>query len=316
MNKRTIYISTASWEPRFLEGARRIIGEGGCSVALCFWFEEYDIRTSENRKAFESEFTHLNPRMEPLRLIPHVQPATQRPIDKSENALWNRIFKIISEHVSDVDSFVFDITTTPRETLWIVLDLLTELKLNGTLVYHRAARHGEWCGGEPCSPHIVPKLGGISHLDQPTKLLVLTGFDEARSEQFITHYEPTETVILLQKGSVEEDPERNQKPHRDRFENRHGCFMEELNSFSPDWGYEALKQASGRIVSGANLILASVGPKTSACALYRLHRTIENSALVYAPCRDYNLDYSEGIGETLRLFWDSEMIGNVPAERQ
>jgi hypothetical protein len=119
-------------------------------------------------------------------------------------------------------------------------------------------------------------------MDRPTKLLILTGFDEARSEQFITHYEPTQTSILLQKGSIEEDPERNQKPHKLRFENRHGCTVEELNSFEKDWGFEQLIQSARKIANGSNLILASVGPKTSACALYRINRQIENSALVYA----------------------------------
>lgn len=297
-----LYIATASWEPRFLEGARRTIKSHGCSDILCLWFEDYAARTEHTREAFASEFAHLKPTFEKLRLLsPCDESGRQTP--SAQIAVWREVFRIISENIIGVDEFVFDITTTPREALWIILDLITETGTPGTIVYHRAESHGEWCAGEPERPHIVPKLGGVSALDHPTRLLVLTGFDEDRCEHFLAHFEPEETVIMLQEGSIEEDPEKNQKPHINLFKGREGVRLMSMNSYSADWGYSALEAPALQLAVGANLVLASLGPKTSAVALYKLHRLIGSSALVYSACKEYNEDYSAGIAETLQLEW-------------
>ena len=113
---------------------------------------------------------------------------------------------------------------------------------------------------------------------------------------------------MLQEGCVEEDIEKNQRPHIDLFTGREGIQMLPMNSYADDWGYGALEGAALKLADGANLVLASLGPKTSAVALYRLHRLIESSALVYSACKEYNEGYSTGIGETLRLEWNPSEI--------
>jgi hypothetical protein len=95
--------------------------------------------------------------------------------------------------------------------------LLTEAGKPGKIVYHRANKHGAWCGCEPDRPHIVPKLGGIPSLDGPTKLLILSGYDEDRSEQLIASFEPDQTLILYQEGLHEENREKNEKKGSSRF---------------------------------------------------------------------------------------------------
>ena len=297
MNKNVLYIVTASWEGRFLEGARRVVKENNCTNALCFWFEDYEARTAEARKIFKQEFASLNPKLEKLRLLG----AEGSPSGNAD--LWRRIFEVLAEHLPRADSFVFDITTTPRVALWIILDLLTEAKIPGIVYYHQAVKHGPWCGCEPDRPHVVPKLGGISGLDKPTKLLIVTGFDEDRSEHFINYFEPTETLILLQEKFLKE-AERNREPHLKRFEGRHGIKLITTNSYTPDWGFASLKSVALEFGRDANLVLASVGPKPSAISLYRLHRIMPHSSMVYSPCREYNEEYSTGIGESMRLTWN------------
>jgi hypothetical protein len=296
MNKNILYIATASWESRYLEGAKRTIPTYQCNKALCFWFSDYEERTQPNRDAFVKEFDALKPKMEKLRLL------GKDGDPQADAALWLRIYEVIKDSLVGVDSFVFDITTTPRVALWIIIDLLSVAKLPGVICYHKALSHGEWCGCEPDRPVIVPKLGGIGGLDRNTKLLVITGFDEDRSEHFMTHFEPEETLILLQDGSPK-DPQRNRAPHLKRFEGRSGVTIRVMNSYSPDWGYSALEEAAVDFGKDSNLVLASVGPKTSAVSLYLLHRRLTYSSLVYSPCREYNSEYSTGIGETMEMQW-------------
>ena len=303
MKKNVLYIATASWEERFLEGAKRVLEANQCTDALCFWFEDYEARTAEAREAFKKQFASLNPKFEKLKLLG----AEGTPPVHAE--MWRRIFEVLADSLANKESFVFDITTTPRVALWIILDLLTEAKLPGIIYYHRAGKHGHWCGCEPDRPQLVPKLGGISSLEKETKLLVVTGFDEDRSEHFISHYEPTETLILLQEGS-ETDAERNRDPHLKRFRGRPAIQMVKMNSYAPDWGYATLEKEAVKFGSDSNLVLASVGPKTSAVSLYKLHRLLPHSSMVYSPCRDYNDEYSSGIGETLSLAWNPKELPN------
>jgi hypothetical protein len=302
MRKDTLYIATASWEPRFLEGARRILGGNDISNVLCFWFEDYESRVAGHLRQFTNEFKHLSPKLEKLRLIRQDSPET------TQTELWKRIFDVFAEEIASVGKVVFDITTTPRIALWIILDLLTEAKIPVTIVYHQADSHGPWCASEPDRPHIVPKLGGISDLDKCTKLIIISGFDEDRSEHFISYFEPTETIILLQEGFPDEDSKRNQEPHIKRFQGRPGIKMQKMNSYAPDWGYAGLEKIAMEFGKDSNLVLASVGPKTSAVALYHLHRRMPHSSIAYSPCRNYNEIYSLGIRKTLTLEWDSSAI--------
>ena len=69
MKKNVLYIATASWEERFLEGAKRVLEANQCTDALCFWFEDYEVRTAEARGAFQKQFASLNPKFEKLKLL-------------------------------------------------------------------------------------------------------------------------------------------------------------------------------------------------------------------------------------------------------
>ncbi len=306
MKRKVLYIATASWEQRFIEGAKRIIEDEECTSALCLWFEDYGKRSATARNEFAELFRHLNPRFENVGVIAHDALGCQGG-SAAMVETWRRIFNVMSEELTTVERFVFDITTTPRAPLWSVLDLLTQAKIPGSVVYHRAGSHGPWCGSEPTQPLIVPKLGGLSRFDLPTKLVVLSGFDADRCEHFVSYYEPEETLIILQDGSSE-DPTRNREPHLRRFQGRSGIRMESMNSYAADWGLSALERLVREFTGKCNVVLASVGPKTSAVSLYIIHRMMSSSAIVYSPCRDYNVDYSTGIGETLRLQWDAEAV--------
>jgi hypothetical protein len=52
-------------------------------------------------------------------------------------------------------------------------------------------------------------------------------------------------------------------------------------------------------LSDYNVVGTSLGPKVSALALYQLARKYKEIALAYAPSREFNPQYSSGIGEML-----------------
>ena len=302
----TTFITAASWEPRFLLGAQRVFSEQHFSNVICFWFEEFADRTKENRELFRGLTEHVHLRDVPLPMY------DSKDVHGSRNTpayaiVWRRVRELFDELNGRVGSFVLDISTMPRELLWIVLDLLCDSNVSGRIVYHRAERHGEWCGAEPERPHIVPKLGGLPVLDRPTTLLIVSGYDGDRSEQFIASYEPQQSLILYQEfpdGVNAENREKNEGRHKERFGNRGANIaLSGINCYEADWGFQVILDAATELTKGANLILASLGPKTSAVSLYRVHRRLDESSLVYAPCRSYNESYSTGIGESLWLDW-------------
>lgn len=307
MKHNTLFITTASWEPRFIEGAKRIILPGNFAASRCLWFEEYGERTAPARKELLKLVAGIDHQEVELQLCSSIALEGSRPIP-SYVTTWKAIHKMMAEVLPKMNSFVLDITTMPREALWITLDLLTDAGMPGKIVYHRAGKHGAWCGCEPDRPHIVPKLGGIPSLDGPTKLLILSGYDEDRSEQLIASFEPDETLILFQEGLHEENKEKNEKKHRLRFGNRQTISFDSINCYAPDWGFARVQEVVSNYASDSNLILASLGPKTSAVSLYRLQRHFPKSGLIYSPCRSYNELYSEGIGETLSIDWIPEQM--------
>lgn len=304
---RQIFITTASWENRFIEGAKRVLHEKKPAFVLCYWFQEFGDRTAQARSQLEQIADGRDVRFVSLPMYSSQRSAEGREVPSYVN-VWKTIRRTIDECRGQFESFVLDITTMPRESLWIILDLLTDMEVPGEIVYHRAEGHGDWCGSEPEHPHIVPKLGGLPSLEWPSKLLIVSGYDEDRSEQFIASYEPNETLILFQEfseGFHPENKEKNERKHRLRLGDRgKGISFKGVNCYQEDWGFEQILTAASEFAQNANLIMASLGPKTCAVSLYRVHRHLRESSLIYAACKNYNKDYSLGISTTLSLSWD------------
>lgn len=303
MSKNKLFITIASWEPRFLLGAKRILDEDNPTSVLYFWFEEYGERTANARSLMDQMVTELPSQVVRLNWGPVTDEVGNKPI-MAHASVWKTVYKALEEALNIGDEFILDITTMPRESIWIILDILADRGHKGVVKYHRAAGHGDWCGCEPGAPHIVPKLGGLPDSDFPTKLLIVAGYDQDRSEQFIAHYEPIETLILCQDGVNAENMQKNIERHKARFGNRGSSVkLQVVDCYSNDWGYSQILTIASEFGAGANLLMASLGPKTSAVALYRAHRELECTSLVYAPCGDYNANYSVGISDSLSIEW-------------
>lgn len=124
----------------------------------------------------------------------------------------------------------------------------------------------------------------------------VTGFDENRCRQAVEYYEPARVVVAAQLGEQYSNDARNvgssiagSIPSTDV----------QVDAFHGDHGYSALREHVEKLARKHNVILCSFGPKPSAIALYRLQREFPQTALAYIGCKEYNVNYSDGLGDAI-----------------
>lgn len=116
-------------------------------------------------------------------------------------------------------------------------------------------------------------------------------------------YEPQKVYLLVQKGEQFNNKQRNDEVvHRGVCEdfglNRDNIISKQIDTYAPDFGFKIVESVI-KEEKQSNVILASFGPKPSAIATYRCYMQHPEIALCYLPCKDYNIDYCQGIGESL-----------------
>ena len=86
--------------------------------------------------------------------------------------------------------------------------------------------------------------------------------------------------------------------YRKMLEKESDCSIFELDAFDEDRGMAAIERQIQNIGSSYNIIMSSLGPKLTAITLYKIKREREEIGLVYTPSRQYNKNYSHGIGRS------------------
>ncbi len=89
------------------------------------------------------------------------------------------------------------------------------------------------------------------------------------------------------------------KAQQEAFKDNKAVQQFWLDAYSADHGIAAISSVIESHAPTHNVLMASMGPKLSAVALYQLHRRNDALGLVYLPSRDFNPDYSHGIGESI-----------------
>jgi hypothetical protein len=282
-------LTVASWEPRFWLGFQQLLNQHAPANVTMFFYAEFSFNSASTR-----------------RMVRELCDSRQIVLRESELSFGDPVssFKAIYRTVAEVnlteESVVIDITTMPREVIWILLDLLDGQAATIDWAYHRPERYNdEWLSRDPDRPRFVPKMGGVPKLGAPTKLLIMSGFDIERTKQVMIFYEPEITLIGVQSGSQFGNQEMNVSKHEREFKHSPGVKLFETNAYSIDQGYSAIEQELRDHVGNANVIMTSLGPKPSAIALYRLHKLHEATSLAYAPSKEFNIEYSYGISNTI-----------------
>lgn len=213
--------------------------------------------------------------------------------------IWQEL-QVCVNSLPPESSIYFDITTMPRNIIWVLLFFLKQRwdKINYT--YHSPEKYAnEWISREPDTPRLLIKHSGIIDLGKHTALLIVTGFDPDRTRQLIDFYEPKYVYLLIQEGNQFDNESRNNTALHEQVcrEEQVECSSILINTYTQDFGLDVISSIIGG-ASEYNLICTSLGPKLSALSLYQCSFKHPDMALCYIPCKEYNLNYCSGIGKT------------------
>ena len=198
-----------------------------------------------------------------------------------------------------VDDIVhIDITTMPRDIIWTLLFFLNQ-RSNHVLIryYQPKSYHGAWLSKEPYSPRLLLKHSGIIELGKPQCVVIITGFDEERTRQIVSKFEPQKVVLCIQKGEQFDNINRNETSKHELICENIGVpdiSSIEIDCYGADFGKKTIDNLLSSL-SDYNVILASFGPKPSAIGVYMSYKEHPEIALCYVPCKEYNKEYCKGI---------------------
>ncbi|MES2661172.1 MAG: hypothetical protein V4689_21305 [Verrucomicrobiota bacterium] len=288
-----ILVTNASWEPRYSLGVERLVKEGEFSKVVSLFCTEFDDRTHEERFQVRSVCSDSS-----VKFLEFGYPL----FDSME--AWRRVSLTLVNEMDGAE-VVIDISTMPRFLIWTILSLVKLQRdvVKSEVIYHKPGSYcGNWVSRDPMEPFLVPRFAGLTKLGAPTALLVVSGFDTERISHLISVFEPTEVLVGIQNGKQFQNEDRNQKVTKELLQEIPEADVFEIDSYQDDCGFGALEAAVAKVVLTHNVVATSLGPKPSALGLMKLNEVHEGIGLVYTPSREYNQDYSEGLGETLRYY--------------
>lgn len=280
-------ITVASWEQRFLLGTLATLEKHSTISKMdMFYYRDYSLWSKYNRDKVEEICKDKN-----ILLTTH-ELSFDDPVLN-----WRTLELVVNESYEQLGPLV-DITTMPRDTIWSIFYFLQERVKYASYVYYKPETYNkDWLSRDPGRPRLAFRMSGIASLGDPTLLLIATGFDVERTEQLINYFEPKKIILCIQQGNQFENIKLNLQRHEQIRSIHNDVITLEVDSYSEDHGYGIYESALREHSLGFNVVLSSLGPKTSSIALYRLAMLNPEMALVYAPSNQFNLDYSLGLGE-------------------
>ena len=287
-------VCVTSWEPRFALGLERTLARWSTNQVLAYFIGEYGERTRKARRALRELVGRFSDVLLCERELRFGAP----------EETWRTLQNDLGAGGAVGRRILIDITTMPREIIWSGLYWLESTSAEVYYVYNRPEQYArEWLARDPINPRLVFKMAGTLEIERPTALLAVTGFDENRCRQAIEFYEPARVVLAGQAGQQHENEQRNIGPGFSA-----GSTVLEhstVDAFGQDHGYSVLRGQVRELSQEHNVILCSFGPKPSAIALFRLQREFPQTALAYIGCKEYNSEYSSGLGEAIagKVVW-------------
>lgn len=284
-----LLITVGSWEERFSLGFQKLLQYAKPSCILMFYYNEYaewseEYRIMAKRQCERQQITLIQKEL-----------SFKAPLSSYKTIVSNT-----EEFVKDSDSMTLDISTMPREALWTICRILTNKKIKVQYTYHKPNEYADdWLSRDPEKPRFIYKLAGISRLGKPTTLVILTGFDIERTKQLVRFYEPDNLVLGIQIGDQFKNTRKNREEHMSGFNRNKEIIWFDVDGFSLEYALASIEKIIDPLVEETNMILASLGPKISALALYKYHQKHPKTAMAYAPSNEFSRDYSKGLKETI-----------------
>jgi hypothetical protein len=289
-----VLITVLSWEDRYFLGLERDLAEYKPTKVILFKYN--NLLTAEWKEDnFRRTKELLGNKLEVIEVN-----------GEFPNKTWD-IFKETFLKFCTKKSVVIDITTMPREAIWLSL---YNCKLNDCethYVYYRPENYSEeWISRDPAKPRLLYKMSGIAQLGVPSLLLVTGGYDIQRLDSLIYNFEPQQTMLFFQDG-IEKRNKDNFKKCQDLFRAKYNLdLLYEYDAYNVEASYDLILEklsmkengSSKSYLDNYNVILNSLGAKTSAITLFNIWLKYPKVALSYIPSREYNKEYSMGIGQS------------------
>lgn len=199
---------------------------------------------------------------------------------------------------------VVDITTFTREVLLILIKVLSLQDFinhfNVQLVYTPSEDYPEWLTK---GVREIRSIFGYSGLQYPSKklmLVMLSGFEMARTEEIIDSFEPNKLILGNASGidainsSLAERAKKNYDYLLDRFEpSIIDTFQFSCKNIIES--KQSLKEVISKYEQEYNIVVSPMNNKISTLAVALLAIENENIQICYASANQYNIkDYSKG----------------------
>lgn len=283
-------VAVASWEDRFPLGTERNVKSYSPEKIFMFYYKEYETRTENNRKKITAICNENNIELHSIRVD----------FEQPENT-WKIFENTFSKEVWNSKKVLVDISTMPRDSIYGVFHFLEHLQAEINYIYYRPEKYNSvWLSRDPIKPRLVFKHSGIVTFGKKTILVVITGFDAERTEQLINFFEPAITLLGFQEGKQFNNDKYNVEKHKEHLTYLTQTKIETffINAYSNDHGFNILEDKIKEHTNDCNIIMSSLGPKLSAVALYNICKKYPQVAIAHASSKDFNPEYSYGIGET------------------
>jgi len=282
-------IAFASWEDRCKEGINREL-QHECGPVLLLFYDEYASRTDQARKDIIAECARRRV------VVSSVAVSQDNPRES-----WKVMMEALPVQEEKPPVVTLNISTMPRSIIWSCLWALDTSGIRVKYTYDRPERYSsEWLSRDPGLPRLMYKMSGIAELGRKTALLILSGYDIERTEYLLRVYEPSKILIGVQSQEhADGQNELHVQKLRERLSVIEDIEFFEVDAYSDDCGQAAVNTAVERLGDDYNIVASSLGPKLTAISLYRLQQNNEHVALAYSPSKEYNPDYSQGLGERI-----------------
>jgi hypothetical protein len=291
--KYDILITVLSWEERYIKGLERSISKFKPDKILLFRYN--NPLTAE----WKRENHRLTRELLGDKLI-EIEIEVSRP-----EANWYTFLKTFADNCQN-RKILIDSTTMTRESIWLSLYNCRVNNCETSYIYYTPDDYpGDWISRDPGRPRLLYKMSGIAKLGAPTLLLVTSGFDLERLDSLIYCFEPKQTMVFLPDSNNQRNKE-NSKRCKELLKRKYNIeLFYEYPPYDIETSFRLILEKLEQIENGGsesyldshNIIFNSLGAKTSAITLFRIWLKHPQVALSYIPSKEYNQEYSAGIGE-------------------
>jgi len=279
-----ILITSVGWEPRFQLGLQHTL-ESNPGIAEIIYLHPTAFRFRTDPVLAETKLS--------LKNYPCIQ--TLIDIDPGDHvSSWRTIQNSLSL-IQPGYKIILDMTTMPRQIIWACLHFLEHARVEVKCIYYRPKAYGKWLSGDNGKPKLLFRHSGIAYPDRQTCLLLFTGFDVERTTQIVEAFEPAKVILIAPSGNQLNNTERCVSSLISRAE----MVNASLDAYSEITVLrDNLVDLIDNDTEKYNVIATTMGPRSSAVALYLLNKSLPEIGLSYASSHLYNEDYSTGIDYT------------------